>query len=439
MRIDMRLSLRAALFLLSLCVPLWATPTASESILTGRDDVPPVLLPPVAAQASTGERWAWLSQSGAFDDDYVLHDVAGPADTTRTVVIIPQVHPSDTLPLSWTSLGALTTHVQFNIDAALTQMTRGLALSCVGTEGSALARIDTPWALSRWVWRKRDVHSGARTVQKVLKSERMSDSGAVARMVAVLQPAIDAHRFQLDGPGYAQARIEDKTAVFRFGLEDDALNLKAIGIARLREQKEQRLFDATPQGERTRPSQTARAAWETMWLDEIDAHDAAVIAPYKAARDALATMQMSLRKRGAHEAATDVGRFLALAGRVDDEAIHSAAITAITARLRTAPPAHNAPDSDAGPGAEKATLTLTKKERAALEAEVSALTAEYDAVVMTAREQLAVRRTVAQLPHRDGLCAIVMGLNHQAGLVAAVQNAAPDVGIIVLQPFGDDL
>ncbi len=390
--------------------------------------VAPSLQPVIEDGATTAERWRHLTENEAFGSSFFSAEPQGDVEAAATVFVIPQYHRSDTLPLWWTSLGAAVARVQAHIDELVTVLLHTQRLSCVGTEGSAFARVDRPWELERVQWQLRDLRAAAADAVATLRKEDVDIAREVETLVDVVARALVEHRALLDGVGQAQLRAPDR--LFRFGLEDAETNLAAVKLAHEIERLDQQLAPLEVQGGRP-----ARDALTALWLDELPALEQALLVPLAQSRAALEAVRDAQRRAGADHPARVLTRLLSLVQRIDERAIQSAAIAAVSASFR-------ARTAEAVPGEDPAVTPADKKRRAALTEQRAVLVERREALTRKAREQIAAQKVLDALPRHDQVCAAVMGANHEPGLVEALLAEAKRrgvrLGVIVVRPFSPD-
>lgn len=390
-------------------------------------DVKQLPLRPAKALLSTAARVARLRADPQHQRAFWVEQVAGDQAGRRTVFVIPQYHRSPNKPLDWTSLGAEIRQVQANIDTLMTHLVTEQGVRCVGTEGTSLRRMERNpelVQLARWL----DELNGYSAAVAAELGARGHELGPIMReLTQLLRGQIAARAVMLDGVGVALARLGERAEVTRFGIEDDALNQRALAIVKRLTALEEARAQLAPQQQ----SDVADAVGQ-MWLREYPAYRDAVLTPLREEIDALDAARKQLLQRGDDDDARALGRFVSLAKLLDQRLIQSEAVAdyaAYYASLSEASPEE--------PGAVKA-RPLSKKQRrqlARINRQLSELERRYSTVTLDERSQVASEKVLAHLSPA-GSCAVVMGAHHQDALVKALlAQGGPGLGVVVVAPF----
>jgi len=384
---------------------------------------------------TTKDRAAALVAHPLHGQRFRVVSTHGDDEATRVVVVVPQYHRSTTLPLDWTSLGLAIVDVQAGVEVLTTVLAEEQGLACVGTEGSAAPSIKKPYELEHLAYRWDQLEKAeAEALLALDEKTRREVEARTATLHVVLENAVRDRMAILDGVGLAQVRLGRDLG--RFGLEDQALNDRAVGIAKERDEKQRELSLLVPET----TTETMDAVGE-MWLSEYALYDESTLRPLGDALSDLDKERLALRVEGAEVQAELLGRYIAkarsLAGATiapDDVEATDAYYRELKTRLARGIPAET--------GAPPPPLSAVDRARAAaLEKEVSVLSARYREVTQREREAKAAEILSAHLEKAPALCAAVMGANHTEGLTARLLERATTtkrkIGVIVVEPWVD--
>ena len=383
---------------------------------------------PAAPAHTAGELAERLRDHPRHGTDLEIRRVENPA-ATRVVVVIPQFHRSPLLPLLWSSLGAAVAGIQENIDLIVSTLVQQHRMRCVGTEGS--------W--SDHIGRSQELEDLARQAEELaaLRDEVGQRMGplepevhqAAQDAVRLLQPYLQRQLFTLDGVGLALAR-RSKAGVLRFGLEEASLNQRALKLLATMRPLEEDLARLEPEGQ-----PDLEDAMGTMWLDEYPTFERTVGAPLM---NALATVDAARRRSLSQhvELEADVlGRFGRLANHITQTLLRPDDVASyhqyyLDVRKPAATPQ----------AAPKPLLPPQLRKVDALRSRLARLQAEYEQVSGIGRERAAVKRVLRRMDSGHlSQCVLVMGANHEEGLVKELlQRTGGRMGVVVVQPWAGD-
>jgi hypothetical protein len=390
--------------------PRWQEGDALPAFAVARDHHAALLADPLHAKA------------------FWVEELAGNASSRRVVFLIPQFHRNPIVPIEWTSLGAAIVEVQSNIDGLVTRLAKAHGLKCIGTEGSWRKRIDLPHDLRQPAQWLADLERARRRARGPLLQEAKQDADHLDVVYAKLRDALALRVALYDGVGTALERLGEDRRAERFGIEDEALNRAALVLLAKLQRIDESLAVLNPAAQ-----SDIQTAMGRMWLDEIDAYEAEVLAPLRDSLTALDERRVKLRGVGADAAAEDVGRFVSLAKHVWAAVIKPDQVAGYTAYYRRV-----GKKSDAGPPPERVLSLADKKERERLKSLRAPLQKEYDALSIDERERRAAQKVVRKLGPA-GTCAVVMGAVHKDALKERlIEQGKGDLAVIVVAPYSFD-
>jgi len=344
----------------------------------------------------------------------------GPLHARAVVVVVPQFHRSPLLPLLWNSIGEAIAGVQENVDIVTTRLVVAHGLRCVGTEGSwadVIVRSEEQLQLASAV---AELQRSAAAIRRLDATLGDRASG----VVDVMLPYLRRQALTLDGVGSALWRL-GRPDVKRFGLEEQALNTRALDLlARMRALEEQ-LARLEPEGQAD-----VEDAMAQTWRDEYPTFERDVVTPLLEGLAALDAARLAAVRDGVEADAAVLARFVKLARTLRDEVLRVADVTAYDAYYR---------DVGRAVTPEKPRKPPTRAQRALaqkLRKRLVPLQATYERVAGPDREAAAVRRVLTHLGGGSGVCLLVMGANHQQGVVDQLRKPAnSNVGVVVVEPY----
>ncbi len=361
-----------------------------------------------------------LKEDPLHGQAFKVVETHGPLLARAVVVVVPQFHRSPLLPLLWNSIGEAIAGVQENVDIVTTRLVVAHGLRCVGTEGSwaeVIVRSEEQLQLASAVAELQRSAAAIRTLDATLGTR-------ASGVVDVMLPYLRRQALTLDGVGSALWRL-GRPDVKRFGLEEQALNTRALDLlARMRALEEQ-LARLEPEGQAD-----VEDAMAQTWRDEYPAFDRDVVTPLLEGLAALDTARLAAVRDGVEADAAVLGRFVKLARTLRDEVLRVEDVTAYDAYYR---------DVGRAVTPEKPRKPPTRAQRAQaqkLKKRLVPLQATYERVAGPDREAAAVRRVLQHLGTGSGLCLLVMGANHQQGVVDQLRKPANShVGVVVVEPY----
>lgn len=358
--------------------------------------------------------------------DLEVTRVAGPADATRVVVLVPQFHRSPLLPVLWSSLGEAIAGVQENIATVVEDAVSRHGVRCVGTEGSWSDHLPRSVELEELAQQVSDLKARADGVGRALGTLNPEAHEAARTVLRVLDPYVRRQLLTLDGVGVALAH-RSTLGVARFGVEEQALNQKALALlARMRPLQEQlALLEPATQD-------AAEDEMGSIWRTEYAAFHDGVAQPLADALAVLDRARKSAMREGVELDADVTGQFVRSARLLVDGLLRPdevAQYATYYARVTAEPEAE-----------QRAPHVLSagqRKKKARLESQLETLERQYNDVASRRREQAAVRRVLARLPREPGsACLLVMGANHEDALVQQLEKqGGGTVGVVVVQPW----
>jgi hypothetical protein len=385
--------------------------------------------PPLPAFATAAEHRAALVADPQHHERFWVSELVGEPTSRRVVFLIPQFHRSPLAPLGWTSLGGAIREVQGNIDALVTRLALAHGVRCVGTEGSWLTHIKVPDELAQ------PAHWAAE-----LERRRPAAAAALVLEGAARRPALDqVHRLLTralkdrvalyDGAGAALFRLEGEAKVQRFGLEDEALNKRALALLGELQRIDAELAELDPGG----PS-AVQTAMGRMWLDEVNAYEDEVLGPLEAALQSLDEERLRLLALGVEGAAEDLGRFTALAKHVTKAVLRPDEVRGWTRHYRRVARASDEPP----PPPPLPPTPRARKRKAELDEKRAPLLQRYEAVSSEERERLAAAKVLARTGP-GGTCALIMGAAHKDTLKARLLELGGEgLAVLVVAPYSFD-
>lgn len=383
--------------------------------------------PPLPAFATAAEHQRALLADPQHGERFWVEKLAGDPQSRRVVFLIPQFHRNPLVPIEWTSLGEAIVEVQRNIDALTTRLALAHGLRCVGTEGSWLKDIRLPHELRQPAQWAEDLARRRRIADAVLAKEAPEQRAHTRRVERLLFTALQRRVALYDGVGAALHRLESRARVARFGIEDEALNKRALALLDGLQRIDEALAELDPAAQ-----SDAQTAMGEMWLAEIEPYERDVLRPLDESLAALDAERLRLRSEGADIAADDLGRFVVLAKHVTGAVVKPEQVRAYTRYYRRVAE----PPADAGPVVERRALTAKERQRQAeLRADRVVLQREYDAVSIDERERRAAAKVVARMGPA-GACAVVMGAVHRDALERYLLEAGGgDLAVLVIAPY----
>lgn len=356
-----------------------------------------------------------------------VEELVGDPASRRVVFLIPQFHRNPLVPIEWTSLGDAIVEVQRNIDALTTRLALAHGLRCVGTEGSWLKDIRLPDELRQPAQWAEDLERRRRIADAVLTKEAPAKRTHTRRVERLLLDALRRRVALYDGVGAALHRLRGRAHVTRFGIEDEALNKRALSLLAELQRIDEALAELAPDAQ-----SDVQTAMGEMWLAEIDAYEAEVLRPLDESLAALDAERLRLHGDGAELAAGDLGRFVVLAKHVLNAVVKPDPIRAYTSYYRRVAD----PAADAGAVVERRPPTAKERRLAeTLRARRVTLQREYDAVSIDERERRAARKVVERTGP-GGACAVVMGAVHRDALERyLIEAGGGDLAVIVVAPY----
>ena len=351
---------------------------------------------------------------------FEVEELIGDPSAREIIFLLPQYHRNPNFPVAWNSLGAAIGDVQENIAAVVERLAVIHGLGCIGTEGNHEERLPKSFELEQRAWWLHDLKLAKNDIYETLGAEAALVEEALDVLDVVLENAIKEQAVILDGVGSAQARLPEKTALHRFGLEDLSLNTKAQRLAKDIEEVNQALARLDPQ-----ESSAISDALGELWLKEIPLYEESTLRPYRDAMASLVDMQTLLRNDGDAILASSINRYAALARRISAIVIRPEEIDGMTDYYRTVQESLRSADAGQAPVAQRKHLSAAqRKEKKRLESRLEKLQDAYASVTYREREARAIKRVLERRKQTtNGLCALVMGANHKDGLQNALKTA----------------
>jgi hypothetical protein len=373
--------------------------------------------PPLNLDATAKMHVAQLKEDPFYGKTFEVSRIDGNPDAQEIIFLLPQYHRSPSFPVAWMSLGSAIADVQENIAMVIERLSRLHGLSCIGTEGNIEPHLPKSFELEQRAWWLHDLEVAQNDVHSALGVEVALVQDDMDVLTLVLHNAVKEQAALLDGVGTAQARIAADRTLFRFGLEDLALNRSAQQLARRLESVNRDLALLEPVSQ----SVVADALGE-MWLAEIDLYEESTLRPMRDSLSALNDMQMLLRQDGDGILASSIGRYVALAKRIASVAIRADEIDAMTAHYRQVREVSEAVDGGQAHRVEEKRLSKTEaRKKRRLEKRREQLGDEYEKITYFQREKRAVEKVFENWGKSGNkMCAIVMGAGHTDGLRQAV-------------------
>jgi hypothetical protein len=378
----------------------------------------------IPSSARAAEHVEALKADPLYGDAFLVEGVHGEADAERVAFVIPQFHRHPSIPVTWNTFGKAIIRVQRNVEALITRLNRLHGLDCVGTEGSWVEDIGTPFELRQAASWAKDL-----TRTRAEFNKRKRDARAVRAEIDevhdVLQKELARVASIYDGVGMAQVRA--RKGLHRFGLEDRELNQKGLALhARMKD-----LDEALAKLDPGTQSVAADAMGE-LWLLEIEDYEKQTLGPLRRGLKRLDQHRTKLRQAGADDAVFRLGRFVSLAKLVTERAVQLDEVDAHTAYYREV--RKTLQNGGEAPVEQPRKLTADeRKERARLLKAREKLQVEYDEITLKARDRAAARRLVERM-NAQGSCALVFGMAHKDGLVAALDDVE-DLAVVVVTPY----
>lgn len=385
----------------------------------------------LAPGATAGEHLDALKRDRLHGNVYTVDGMHGPRDARRVVFLVSQYHRSPLLPVTWCSVGEAIAQVQVSIGWLVVHLARHHGLSCIGTEGSSTA-----------TWRRTPELDQAadwvrRLDQNLVDASRETaswDPGVHVAMQQVrdaLAPYLRRHAQMMDGVGMAAAYLaRDGPSLNRFGVEDAALNQKALEVlARLRAMEEELAS--------LEPASTTET-WDllgALWLDEYPAFQQGPGHSLRTGFAVLDRARIALRAQDESGAAERVDRFTSLARLVTEQVLDLDGIESyrdyyagLESRIAVDGGASGMTPSVPRRGAASRLRQLRRQHARAAEL--------YERLAHAEREQVAAKKILDRLLRGvPGQCALVMGANHRQGLVKALlQQGGGSVALLELAP-----
>jgi hypothetical protein len=319
----------------------------------------------------------------------------------------------------------------------------------VGTEGSAAERIPESFELRRLAFWREDLRFAEEAARVALKGEGRDRTDELVALRGVVETALKERAAVLDGVGAAQARLAAMTEdpplrgapleLDRFGVEDAALNLRAVALAKERDALMRQLgeLEVSTVGE-------VQTAIGQMWVDEYPLYRDAVVTPLLDGLAFLEEERRALMRAGADEPARDLARYLALVRRIADDTVQPDEVEAsyayyrgVTERLK------DGGALDEGPSRGPLSAAERKKKKK-LERAEGRLMARYQKVTHDERNRVAALRVLERVNRPEhGVCALVFGQGHQAGITEALlrvgaRTGLGPVGVVIVEPYDLD-
>lgn len=398
---------------------------------------PAPVLPPAHPAPPDGTAQARADRLRAHPEhgrSFFVRRVAGKPDAAKVVVVVPQFHRSATHPIAWTSLGRAIAEVQAHIEVLVTVLAREEGVRCVGTEGSAAAKIPYSYELKRLAWWYQDLLREEEQLKKVLAAEGQEVDDDLETLRVVLEGALKERAALLDGVGAAQARLEDELDLDRFGLEDAALNARAVALVQERDELDRQLarLDTSTVG-------AVQSALGEMWVAEFPLYEESTLLPLRRSVEHLEERRRTLKRAGADWPSRVVGRYTSLVGRIADDVIKPDDVEATHAYYVEV--AAEVADGGAPRPARGPLSAKERREKRALERKRAKVEARYEKVAHDERNAVAARKVLERvnLPEH-GACSLVLGQGHTDGIVEELVRQGETtglgpVGVIVVEPF----
>jgi hypothetical protein len=254
---------------------------------------------------------------------------------------------------------------------------------------------------------------------------------AADTIVRVLGAAMRIHAAYQDGVGSAQARLEGRVKLTRFGLEDAGANQEALDLLVELRAIERRLAEIEPESDPIEVGVLGR-----MWLEEYPAYELRTLQPLFEALGELDALRRDLHHDDAEHLARVVGGFVARARRIAAATIRPNDVEANIAYYREVELRAKQQQRTG-----RALSTAEKSERERLLVRQADVTARFEALTMRHREGVAVRHLFDRMEAGSfGRCILVMGAGHEDALVERIlaenrERRLGALGVVVVAPF----
>ena len=372
---------------------------------------------------TTGDVRSALVSMPEHGELFEIGEIVGVAESATTILLIPQYHASNEVPLTWSSAGAEIAAHQSSIDALLGALVTRVGLRCVGTEGSAARRLRRSQSLDRLARWARDLsvyYAALVARESELPDVKRRAVAAAQRMLGSLAPFISRNAMMHSGSAAATAIAAGGDHVWRFGLEESVLLREATTLQKRLLGLERRLAEAAEGGAH---SSAATDALTRMWLDEFPHFNHRVLLPMQTALDDLRRIRLEMRTEGLTDEAKRLGEFSGMLRMVATAVLEPQQVSETFEAHADIARAAIARDNTAGGNLQPPAAAQQNRLVARLQRKTEKTRAQYHRVTYTERERVAVENTVRQLATSGTrVCAMVFGANHRDGLLASIER-----------------
>lgn len=423
----------------------WWAVTSSE-LPQSTHDIGAVSASPAVASSVSAETWVRLLQSQRDNNATVgaaIRDVAlyGDPQSHKIIFIVPQVHNSPTIPLVWSSLGDDIAFVQNNIGIITSTLFNEMHLyqkPCLGIEGlSDNAVLQMPIRYDADIL-QHDLVTQSRILLKTLRYEYPRDEARwnlleqeLSNIQKIGAALVDKRLQMTDGSGISVAAYREKYSQYTskddkkidtevltyFGIENQQLLDETLRTWQAYSDLQQQI-----QQQQESSLSASDIAFSLLWEKEYPHYEQSVVLPWRDFLQSLAQIRQQSRRDGADDAETSTAKMISVLRAIDKYALQIDDVMAWQKHWQTlahpqpAAPSKTSEPKNPPPNEQKSTAPSTAAEDAKKRQE---LLDKLTWLGGTAREEAAVSRVLEKMPAL-GSCILLMGQEHETGLVAAI-------------------
>lgn len=431
----------------------WWAVTSSE-LPQSAHDIGAVSASPAVASSVSAETWVRLLQSQRDNNATVgaaIRDVAlyGDPQSHKIIFIVPQVHNSPTMPLVWSSLGDDIAFVQNNIGIITSTLFDEMHLyqkPCLGVEGlSDNAVLQMPIRYDADIL-QHDLVTQSRILLKTLRYEYPRDEARwylleqeLSKIQKIGAALVDKRLQMTDGSGISVAAYREKYSQYKskddkkidteiltyFGIENQQLLDETLRTWQAYSDLQQNI-----QQQQESHLSASDVAFSLLWEKEYPDYEKSVVLPWRHFLQSLTQIRQQSSLDGADDAEKSTAKMISVLRAIDKYALQIDDVMAWQKHWQTLanlPPAVDKTSQNKNPqpsDQKSAAQPTTKKDAQEAAARAKKLQELLDKLTWlggTAREEAAIARVLDKMP-AVGSCIVLMGQEHETGLVAAIER-----------------
>jgi len=376
-----------------------------------------------------------LSQTKALRHFATIETHRVQPSTTKLIILVPQYHRSEDYPINWSSIGKKVAQVQNNIEDLILHLYYNYGISCWGVEGRSANTIRESPVLNMGLSAVRTLAIRFQNLHQEFKEENSLVLEESEKILALLSPFIVQHIQAADGVAMALIRIGsegnspgaiNQLQRLWYGIENKALNERAVQLLKdIRQTQKEILSSQTVPTDPT--SIEGQDFLRNIWFKEFPPFNKKVIKPISKKLKILQEILRQIRD-GPEKKYRTLRHFIRNIQGVYALALSPRQIISefdYYSNLDSPPPSTN-----------NTGIPLSSTNKKSLKTKLSELYEEYADITFTKREKRAIGTTLKKVDKaKNSTCVLVMGANHQSGLIEQLTKLDPNHGFLVLDPY----